>query len=347
MALRWTATGFLEGEKSFRRVHVVNDLRMLRPLSDEWSLPLTSARRLLNLISGRSRNLQIRIWNTTGGTMQQLVTKMKQVQDNIAELERGRKAKPGSTLRTEYESLIRRGKCFVPYKLGPKIAFAPSRFTGYVGNKLSTHASNPYRAGGLTNVALTKIIDSPPRPNKNLENRYIRFCEDTDLTLSNIKRNYWIPPEIADLLDEEAEEKSLASIDNNPKLSDTEREQLIQARRGQGLFRDRLLDYWKKCCVTSCDLQMVLRASHIKPWRQSSNEERLDKFNGLLLTPNVDALFDKGLISFSDSGEMLLSPQVSRKMLQVLIGKTEARIKVKVEHKKYLKYHRNLHRFGR
>ena len=51
-----------------------------------------------------------------------------------------------------------------------------------------------------------------------------------------------------------------------------------------------------------------LVASHIKPWRESTNEERLTAGNGLLLTPSIDHLFDRGFISFDDSGETLISP---------------------------------------
>ncbi|MHB1512349.1 MAG: HNH endonuclease [Acidiferrobacter sp.] len=270
----------------------------------------------------------------------QSVTTMKQVLANIAELERGRTANS-----MEYLGLITRGTCFVPYSSDVGIAFAPSRFIGYVGNKLSSHTSNPDRDGRVTNAALTRIIESPPLPDAALEKRYIAFCRQIGVSASKAgafgnKRKYWIPPDIADLLDTEA----LVSIANNPKLSATDRMQLAKARLGQGRFRDGLLDYWTRCCVTLCPLHMVLRASHIKPWSKSSNRERLDMFNGLLLSPNADVLFDKGLISFKDSGEMLISPQVSHETLQALIGKTEVKIDVTARHAKYLAYHRK-HRF--
>jgi putative restriction endonuclease len=91
-------------------------------------------------------------------------------------------------------------------------------------------------------------------------------------------------------------------------LSETERRAVTRARIGQGSFRQRLLEMWEGCAVTDVRLPSVLRASHIKPWRFSTNSERLDPYNGLLLLPQYDQLFDKGLISFDENGEILRSP---------------------------------------
>lgn len=94
-------------------------------------------------------------------------------------------------------------------------------------------------------------------------------------------------------------------------LSPTERKQLVDARIGQGQFRTSVMARWEnKCAVTSCDLRIVVRASHILPWRHAGNAERLDPENGLPLIATLDALFDAGLISFSDTGEMLVSRSV-------------------------------------
>jgi 5-methylcytosine-specific restriction protein A len=93
-------------------------------------------------------------------------------------------------------------------------------------------------------------------------------------------------------------------------LSETERESIIKARIGQGIFRWQLLEMWEGCSVTDVRLHNVLRASHIKPWRFSNNSERLDPYNGLLLLPQYDQLFDKGLISFGQTGEIMRSPAI-------------------------------------
>ena len=77
----------------------------------------------------------------------------------------------------------------------------------------------------------------------------------------------------------------------------------------QRLFRGNLLRLWQgSCAVTSVQEPRVLRSSHIKPWANSNVQEKVDHFNGLLLVPNLDALFNEGLISFKDDGRMLISP---------------------------------------
>lgn len=92
----------------------------------------------------------------------------------------------------------------------------------------------------------------------------------------------------------------------------TERAELIKSRLGQGKFRAGLMKLRRdKCYVTGITNPNLLRASHIKPWRDSTNTERLDPNNGLLLTPLYDHLFDQGLITFANDGTMLISPSLS------------------------------------
>ncbi len=99
-------------------------------------------------------------------------------------------------------------------------------------------------------------------------------------------------------------------------LPETEKEQLIKARYGQGTFRIRLEKIEYRCRMTGVDDKRLLVASHIKPWRYSDNVERLDGNNGLLLSPHVDKLFDKGWISFSDQGRILCADQDIRKTME-------------------------------
>lgn len=98
------------------------------------------------------------------------------------------------------------------------------------------------------------------------------------------------------------------SIEADPRIPETDRESLIVARRGQGLFKQRVMQIETRCRVTGVWNATHLRASHSKPWRDSSNEERLDGENGLLLTPTIDHLYDRGFISFEDSGNLIVSP---------------------------------------
>ena len=94
----------------------------------------------------------------------------------------------------------------------------------------------------------------------------------------------------------------------------TEREALVKARRGQGLFRNNIARVEQECRITHVTNPAYLIASHIKPWRHSSNEERLSAHNGFMLAPQADFLFDRGFVSFMD-GRLLVSPVADEKTL--------------------------------
>jgi putative restriction endonuclease len=97
----------------------------------------------------------------------------------------------------------------------------------------------------------------------------------------------------------------------------------------------------RRCAVSGLGVTVLLRASHIKPWRAGNNFERLDAYNGLLLSPSYDAAFDAGLISFDDSGSLLISPDLNRTAVEVLGINPAAKLRtVKDEHRIYLGYHR-------
>jgi HNH endonuclease len=102
-------------------------------------------------------------------------------------------------------------------------------------------------------------------------------------------------------------------------LDDTEKQSLIAARRGQGVFRSNLEKIERACRLTGITNPSLLKASHVKPWRACETaEERLDGMNGLLLTPDADHLFDRGFISFGDEGEVLVSTRVGHEDLRRL-----------------------------
>jgi hypothetical protein len=91
----------------------------------------------------------------------------------------------------------------------------------------------------------------------------------------------------------------------------TERSGLVTSRVGQGAYRKRIIHRWEyQCAVTGFDKLEVLIASHIVPWKDASDDERLDVDNGLLLSPNYDALFDRHLISFEGNGSIILSDKI-------------------------------------
>jgi hypothetical protein len=125
---------------------------------------------------------------------------------------------------------------------------------------------------------------------------------------------------------------------------ETERLQNTKVRIGQGLFRTRVLEFGRACRLTGVEDPRLLVASHIKPWRDSTPEERVDGANGLLLAPHVDRLFDRGLISFEDNGSVKFSPRVSAKDLERL-GLAEASTRLMPAFDKrqctYLAHHRD------
>lgn len=126
-------------------------------------------------------------------------------------------------------------------------------------------------------------------------------------------------------------------------LGGTEVERLVRQRVGQQKFREAMLDYWGgACAVTGVALPEVLRASHAKPWSECSSEaERLDVFNGFLLVANLDALFDRFLISFDDNGLLLLSPRLSASDTSSLgLVPGMALRWLSNEHRTYLSWHR-------
>lgn len=123
---------------------------------------------------------------------------------------------------------------------------------------------------------------------------------------------------------------------------ETTRAALAQARVGQGRFRRGLMVLWGgACAVTGCDLPEALRASHCKPWRESTDSERLDPANGLLLVATLDALFDAGVITFSDAGRMLVDASVSREQVEALcLQPASLRAVLTPRQRYFLRYHR-------
>jgi hypothetical protein len=140
------------------------------------------------------------------------------------------------------------------------------------------------------------------------------------------------------------EEHLLDELKNDPALPDTDRQAIVTARRGQGKFRERVQRIESFCRVTRVDREEHLRASHCKPWRDATNEERLDGENGLLLTPSIDHLFDRGFISFERDGRLLVSPVAHAPSLERMGVPTDKRLDVGAftdGQGRFLEYHRD------
>jgi hypothetical protein len=123
----------------------------------------------------------------------------------------------------------------------------------------------------------------------------------------------------------------------------TEAERLVVQRVGQDVFRAGLMEYWEgRCAITGLAVPELLRASHIKPWADCETDaERLDVFNGLLLAPHLDAVFDAGYITVTDDGEVVVSSALTPEARKVLGLEAPLRpVGLAQAHRTYLKWHR-------
>ena len=139
------------------------------------------------------------------------------------------------------------------------------------------------------------------------------------------------------------ERKIEQGVATDPSIPETDRSAIIRARKGQGLFKERVGKIESKCRITGVENPVHLIASHCKPWRASTNDERLNGENGLLLTPSIDHLFDRGFIGFENNGA-LVSPVAHRPSLQRMGIDTSKVINVGVftsGQRQFLDFHRN------
>lgn len=114
----------------------------------------------------------------------------------------------------------------------------------------------------------------------------------------------------------------------------------MKARRGQGLFKERIAEVESGCRLTGVSDLIFLVASHIKSWRVSNNKERLSGYNSLLLSPHVALLFDKGYISFEDDGRLLFAPRAASVLSAWQLDRELSNRIFTDEQKVFLHYHR-------
>ncbi len=132
------------------------------------------------------------------------------------------------------------------------------------------------------------------------------------------------------------------ALQGRTDIGATEKIQLVKARRGQGVFKANVRLNETGCRITGITDPLHLRASHIKPWRNSTDTEKLNGCNGLLLAPHVDHLFDKGLISFEDDGTMLVSPSLEGDVLEKWGIPSQLNVGIfRSEQNVFLAYHRS------
>ncbi|MEH6503326.1 MAG: HNH endonuclease [Cycloclasticus sp.] len=135
-------------------------------------------------------------------------------------------------------------------------------------------------------------------------------------------------------------EQDLNHIIEDDTISVTEKSTFINARIGQGRYRRELIGKWEACALTGFNDSRFLVASHIKPWKVSSHKERLDSYNGLLLLPNLDKVFDLGFISFEESGMIKISSYLEE--VDIIGVRADMQIKLEDPHQEYIQYHREM-----
>jgi hypothetical protein len=197
---------------------------------------------------------------------------------------------------------------------------------------LLPHRYSPLQpnGNGLQSVYLTEVPQA-------LAEVLIGLIGQGDIAARDVK------PVSADDLDE-WERKLEQQLVNDTTVPETERLAIIRARQGQGLFKERVGKIETRCRLTGVENPVHLIASHCKPWRDATNEERINGENGLLLTPSIDHLFDRGFIGFEDNGQLIISPVAHRLSLQQMGINTIKVVNVggfTSGQKKFLDFHRN------
>lgn len=261
---------------------------------------------------------------------------------------------------SEYLSLIRKGKVFLPYVTQNSIRFGPSRFLGYANNTVPTHLARKDKNGWDTTPRIRLTLRDEykfmiySKEDVEIDCLFQEFCSSLGITPDNGKRSYWVTPDVANWLEkrkiaeqsQESLEAQVLQLEMGTSLPKTTREAIIMARLGQGIFRRRVLQAYNDCMVTGIKDHKILIASHIKPWRLCYKDpnECLSHDNALLLSPTWDKLFDIGLISFSTSGKLLVSKKLSKSSCKHL-GVEKVSIALTNKQAKFMQHHRALHGF--
>lgn len=186
---------------------------------------------------------------------------------------------------------------------------------------------------GLQSVYLASIDD-----NLAAMLTYLIGAEATAL----LQQAQLVEPLVTDDLDD-WEGRIEQTIRQDTTIPETERLAIVRSRIGQGLFKDRVRQIESRCRITGVDNPTHLIASHSKPWRDATNEERLNGENGLLLTPSIDHLFDRGFIGFENNGELIISPAAHRLSLRRMGIETDRIVNVgsfSQGQREFLEFHR-------
>jgi hypothetical protein len=239
--------------------------------------------------------------------------------------------------------------------------FAPVKWCGARDNTIDGYPANQQPVTDRFKPAIIAAGFSPltsddPGHNK-LYQEYVSYCARYGFVHSDAKDNrtfycqdveggLWrrrnVTTNATNVGDNDRSSKA-RDIENVLKsdLDATTKRRLVNARLGQGRFREALVKAWGgKCVLTRLDVEPVLRASHIKPWRESDNRERLDPNNGLLLAAKIDALFDRHLITFDEKGRLVVCSSLKPRSLEKIGLSRNARVKLSQSNRAYMRWHR-------
>lgn len=136
--------------------------------------------------------------------------------------------------------------------------------------------------------------------------------------------------------------EDILNINDNEyiRLEGYEREVLAKSRVNQGIFRQNLISLDCSCKICGLNIENLLIASHSKEWKNSNKFEKLDVYNGFLLCPNHDSLYDKHLITFDNNGEIIISKSINKDNRRLLGLDKVIKIKILPEQNIYVKFHR-------
>lgn len=215
---------------------------------------------------------------------------------------------------------------------------------GYLVEVDWTKLNNPFRPKDSIQIIAELLPNkySPIQKNGN-GNQGIYLAEIGSklarelINLININNSYLIPS-LDEIEERREEEEEIANIQKSNR-SATQKQRLINARLGQGDFRKEVVKKETQCRLTGVSDLSFLIASHIRPWRDSNDEEKLDGDNGLLLSPHIDRLFDKGWISFTNDGKLLIYGEANEVLKRWNISVKNVG-KFNTKQQVYLKYHR-------
>ena len=238
---------------------------------------------------------------------------------------------------TDQEKAIRY-KCVVTdlsdFKTIDDSAYGGSE-TGYRANQATLRFLVTYTEPGIELSDMRKLGINPRFSMQSI----IHMPEQLEEYIQQIEEESFA--EDKPVLEEAEAEEEEQSEFNLEGLRGAEREAVIKVRVNQSAFRRELLKKYSHCFLCAVSNPGLLIASHIKPWYESTPEEKTNLNNGLLLCPNHDRLFDKGFISFDKNGRILIAEELSDIDRTFMNVNPNTTIEMNDEMNDFMEYHRN------